>query len=257
MPNFAANLTMMFTELPFLDRFQAAKDVGFKAVEFLFPYDFAVPDVATRVRDVDVEVALFNMPPGDWAAGERGIAALPDRTEEFQVSVDRAVEYARALECRTLHVMSGIVPDNLERDVMLRTYTENLRFAADACREIDAKVVIEPLNNRDVPGYLVPDVGTAQSLVDSVDRSNVGIQFDFYHVQIMEGDLAKRFEAHLDDIKHVQIAGVPERHEPNTGEVNFSYLFEMMDRLGYEGYVGCEYNPRHGTYEGLDWLFPR
>lgn len=254
MPNFAANLTMMFNEYPFLDRFQVAKDAGFQAVEFLFPYDFAVPDVATRVRDVDIDVALFNMPPGDWAGGERGIAALPDRHEEFQMGVDRAIEYARALECKTLHLMSGIVPEGLNPDDMIKTYTESLRFAADACREIDATVVIEPLNNRDVPGYLVSDVGAAQTLVDKVDRQNVGIQFDMYHVQIMEGDLAKRFESHLDDIRHVQIAGVPERYEPNIGEVNYPYLFEMMDRLGYQGYVGCEYNPQGTTAEGLDWI---
>lgn len=254
MPNFAANLTMMFTEYPFLDRFQAAKDAGFEAVEFLFPYDHAVPDVATRVQDVDIKVALFNMPPGDWAGGERGIAALPDRHEESQMGVDRAIEYARALECKTLHLMSGIVPEGLNPDDMIKTYTESLRFAADACREIDATVVIEPLNNRDVPGYLVSDVGAAQTLVDKVDRQNVGIQFDMYHVQIMEGDLAKRFESHLDDIRHVQIAGVPERYEPNIGEVNYPYLFEMMDRLGYQGYVGCEYNPQGTTAEGLDWI---
>lgn len=254
MPNFAANLTMMFNEVPFLDRFQAAKDAGFEAVEFLFPYDHTIPEVAARVQAADVKVALFNMPPGDWAAGERGIAALSDRKEEFQVGVTRAVEYARALDCKTLHLMSGLVSDAQERDSMLETYAGSLRFAADACQEIGATVVIEPLNNRDVPGYLIYDVGTAQSLVDTVTRPNVGIQFDMYHVQIMEGDLAKRFEAHLDDICHVQIAGVPERHEPSIGEVNYPYLFQMMDRLGYQGYVGCEYNPRGVTQEGLDWF---
>lgn len=254
MPKFAANLTMMFTELPFLDRFQAAKDAGFDAVEFLFPYDHPVPDVVSRVQEADVTVALFNMPPGDWAAGERGIAALPDRKEEFQVGVTRAIEYARALECKTLHLMSGLIPENGDRDQMLSRYIDSLRFAADACQDIGATVVIEPLNNRDVPGYLISDVMTAQSLVDECGRPNVGIQFDMYHVQIMEGDLAKRFEAHLDDIHHVQIAGVPERHEPNIGEVNYPYLFQMMDRMGYQGYVGCEYNPAAGTKEGLGWF---
>lgn len=254
MPNLAANLTMMFTEVPFLDRFQAAKDAGFEAVEFLFPYDHTVPEVSARVQAAGVKVALFNMPPGDWVAGERGISALPERKEEFQVGVTRAIEYARALDCKTLHLMSGLIPENLERDVMLETYADSLRFAADAAQEIGATVVIEPLNNRDVPGYLISDVATAQSLVDMVARPNVGIQFDMYHVQIMEGDLAKRFEAHLDDIRHVQIAGVPERHEPNIGEVNYPYLFQMMDRLGYQGYVGCEYNPRGMTQDGLDWF---
>jgi hydroxypyruvate isomerase len=254
MPKFAANLTMMFNEVPFLERFQAAKDAGFDAVEFLFPYDHPVPDVVSHVKEAGVTVALFNMPPGDWVAGERGIAALPDRKEEFQVGVTRAIEYARALECKTLHLMSGLVPENDDRDLMLSTYIERLRFAADACQDIGATVVIEPLNYRDVPGYLISDVLTAQSLVDECGRPNVGIQFDMYHVQIMEGDLAKRFEAHLDDIYHVQIAGVPERHEPNIGEVNYPYLFLMMDRLGYQGYVGCEYNPSAKTEDGLGWF---
>jgi len=255
MPNFAANLTMMFTEVPFLDRFQAAKDAGFEAVEFLFPYDHTVPEVSAAALDAGVTVALFNMPPGDWAAGERGIAALPDRKEEFQVGVTRAIEYARALDCKTLHLMSGLVPEGSDPETMLETYADSLRYAADAVQEIGATVVIEPLNSRDVPGYLISDVAAAQSLVDAVARPNVGIQFDMYHVQIMEGDLAKRFEAHLDDIRHVQIAGVPERHEPNIGEVNYPYLFQLMDRLGYQGYVGCEYNPRGITEDGLDWFF--
>ena len=256
MPKFAANLTMMFTEVPFLDRFQAAKDAGFNAVEFLFPYDHPVPNVVSRAQEAGVTVALFNMPPGDWAAGERGIAALADRKAEFQEGVTRAIEYARALECKTLHLMSGLIPENGDRDQMLSTYIDSLRFAADACQDISATVVIEPLNNRDVPGYLISDVMTAQTLVDECGRPNVGIQFDMYHVQIMEGDLAKRFEAHLDDVCHVQIAGVPERHEPNIGEVNYPYLFQMMDRSGYAGYVGCEYNPAVGTKDGLGW-FPK
>lgn len=254
MPNFAANLTMMFTEVPFLDRFQAAKDAGFGAVEFLFPYEHTVPEVSARAQEAGVKVALFNMPPGDWTAGERGIAALSDRKEEFQVGVTRAIEYARALDCKTLHLMSGLVPEGQNSEAMLETYADSLRYAADVAQEIGATVVVEPLNNRDVPGYLVSDVATAQSLVDAVARPNVGIQFDMYHVQIMEGDLAKRFEAHLDDIRHVQIAGVPDRHEPNIGEINYAYLFQMMDRLGYQGYVGCEYNPRGVTQEGLDWF---
>lgn len=254
MPKFAANLTMLFTDLPFLDRFQAAKDNGFDAVEFLFPYEHAAPDVARRVRDVEIPVALFNMPPGNWGGGERGIAALPDRKEEFQVGVARALEYADALNCKTLHLMSGIIPQDVDRDDALATYADSLRFAADAGRDIGVTVVIEPLNNRDVPGYLVSDVATASDLINAVDRPNVGIQFDMYHVQIMEGDLAKRFEAYLDDIKHVQIAGVPERFEPNIGEVNYPYLFELLERLGYQGYVGCEYNPKATTTEGLGWL---
>jgi len=255
MPMFAANLTLMFTEVPFLDRFAAAREAGFEAVEFLFPYAHSAPDVAEKLAENGLTQALFNAPPGDWDAGERGIAALPDRVSEFRESIDKALEYARALDCRTLHVMAGLVPDDAIRDDMLACYVENIRFAADRCEGEGVTVALEPLNSRDVPGYLMPTSAAVADALERIDRPNAGLQFDFYHVQIMEGDLAKRFEAMLDDIVHVQVSGVPERHEPNIGEINYTYLFNLMDRLGYTGYVGCEYNPLGDTRDGLRWLF--
>lgn len=255
MPHFAANLSLMFTEDAFLDRFKAAADAGFDAVEFLFPYAHPVSDVAQRLKDHGLHQALFNAPPGDWDAGERGISALPDRLNEFRESIDKALEYARALDCRTLHVMAGLVPDPARRDDMLACYIENIRYAADRCQAEGVAVSLEPLNSRDVPGYLMPTSAAVLEAIEQIGRPNVGLQFDFYHVQIMEGDLARRFEAALDDVVHVQISGVPERHEPSTGEVNYPYLFNLMDRLGYTGYVGCEYNPRAATLDGLGWLF--
>lgn len=255
MPFFAANLTMLFNEWDFLDRFQAARDAGFNAVEFLFPYDHPPAEVAARLEDNGLSQALFNMPPGDWAAGERGIAALPDRRAEFQDSVGVAIEYARALNCKTVHAMGGLVADGADREKMMETYVDNLRYAADACMAHGIAVAIEPLNSRDVPGYILPRVADAALVIDAVGRPNVGIQFDFYHVQIMDGDLARNFETYLEKIVHVQIAGVPERHEPNVGEINYSYLFQFMDRLGYDGFVGCEYRPRSQTLDGLGWLF--
>jgi hydroxypyruvate isomerase len=255
MPNFAANLTLMFNEVDFLDRFKAASDAGFDAVEFLFPYAHSAPEVAARLKDNNLTQALFNAPPGDWDAGERGISALPERIGEFRESIDKALEYARALECRTLHVMAGLVPDPGARDDMLACYVENIRYAADKCQGEGVTIALEPLNSRDVPGYLMPTSAGILDVIERVGRPNVGLQFDFYHVQIMEGDLARRFEAALDDVVHVQISGVPERHEPSIGEVNYPYLFNMMDRLGYMGFVGCEYNPLGATQDGLGWLF--
>ncbi|MEX0693243.1 MAG: 2-oxo-tetronate isomerase [Rhodospirillales bacterium] len=255
MPHFAANLTMMFNEVPFLDRFQAAADAGFDAVEFLFPYAHTPADVAARLDGHGLVQALFNAPPGDWDAGERGIAALPGRVSEFMQSIDHALEYARALNCRTLHIMAGLVGEQDDRDAMMACYIENIRYAADLCLSEGVAVALEPLNARDVPGYLIGDLATAAGAIAMIDRANVGIQFDFYHAQISGGDLARRFEQYLPDVVHVQIAGVPERHEPNTGEVNYPYLFNLMDRLGYDGYVGCEYKPRGLTRDGLGWLF--
>lgn len=255
MPHFAANLSMMFTEVAFMDRFKAARDAGFDAVEFLFPYAHPTDEVATALKDNGLTQALFNAPPGDWDAGERGIAALPDRVSEFRESIDKALTYARALDCRTLHVMAGLMPSPEMRDEMLACYVENIRFAADRCQAEGITVALEPLNDRDVPGYLMPTSAAVADAIKMIGRPNVGLQFDFYHVQIMEGDLARRFEAMLDLIVHVQIAGVPERHEPNTGEINYSYLFNVLDRVGYIGFVGCEYNPLGTTLDGLGWLF--
>ncbi len=255
MPQFAANLSMLFNEIPFLDRFAAAHDAGFEAVEFLFPYAHPVAEVAGRLQDNALTQALFNAPPGDWEGGERGIAALPDRVSEFRDSIGLALEYARALDCKTLHVMAGLVADATNRDAMMACYIDNVRYAADQCIKEGITVALEPLNVYDVPGYLLSRLDQIAAAIAQVGRPNVGIQFDFYHVQIMQGDLARHFEQYLDQTAHVQIAGVPERHEPNTGEVNYAYLFQLMDRLGYDGYVGCEYKPRGNTVDGLGWLF--
>ncbi len=254
MPRFAANLTMLFNEVPFLARYDAAAAAGFQGVECLFPYVEPAAAIAERLAAHGLAQALFNLPPGDWDAGERGIAALPDRVDEFRDSVDVALAYARKLRCPTLHVMAGLVPEGADRDAMHRTYVDNLRYAADVVADDGIDLCIEPLNDRDVPGYFLPRIDLAAEIVAEVERPNVGLQFDVYHVQIMDGDLASRIERHMPMIRHVQIAGVPERHEPDTGEVAYPYLFELFDRLGYAGWVGCEYRPRGTTLAGLGWL---
>jgi len=256
MPRFAANLTMLFNEVPFLERFGAAAEAGFRGVEFLFPYDYPAEAIAGQLEDHGLQQALFNLPPGIWDAGERGLAALPDRRGEFQDSVEIALDYARTLHCPTLHVMAGLVVEEKHRSTMRETYIDNLRFVADACAADNISVVIEPLNDRDVPGYFLPHVDTAAEIIATVERPNIGLQFDFYHVQIMDGDLARRLERHHDVTRHVQIAGVPDRHEPDVGEVAYSYLFELLDKLGYAGWVGCEYRPKSTTTAGLGWLLP-
>lgn len=254
MPKFAANLTLMFTEVPMLERFAAARDAGFNGVEFLFPYEFQPADLATRLTDNGLTQALFNLPPGDWVAGERGIAALPGREDDFRASLDTALPYAEALGCKTLHVMAGIIPDGVAREAMFETFVANLALAADAFAELGITAVLEPLNSRDVPGYFQPRARDAAEVIAAVGRPNVRLQFDFYHVQIMDGDLAKNFDAFADITGHIQIAGVPERHEPDVGEVNYPYLFEKIDAAGYDGWVGCEYNPRTTTTDGLGWF---
>jgi hydroxypyruvate isomerase len=254
MPRFAANLSMLFSEHSFLERFGAAAGAGFEAVEYLFPYDFAKEELAERLAAHGLTQALFNLPPGDWAAGERGIAGLPGREGEFQDSVGLALDYARALGCKRLHVMAGLCPEGADRERHLTTYSENLRFAAEAFAPFGIMALVETLNSRDVPSYLLPRLADARQVIAAAARPNIALQFDFYHVQIMEGDLARRFEENLERIGHVQIAGVPGRHEPDVGELHYPYLFQRMDELGYRGWVGCEYRPRAGTLEGLGWL---
>jgi hydroxypyruvate isomerase len=254
MPRFSANLTMLFNEVPFRDRYAAAAAAGFSGVECLFPYEVPADELAHLLAELGLVQVLFNLPPGDWDAGERGIAALPDRVDEFRDSVDVALSYARKLGCPTLHVMAGLVPDGADRDAMHRTYIENLRYAADVVADDGIDLAIEPLNDRDVPGYFLPRIDMAAEIVEEVERPNVGLQFDVYHVQIMDGDLATRIARHAPLIRHVQIAGVPERHEPDIGEIAYPYLFELFDHLGYAGWIGCEYRPRTTTVDGLGWL---
>ena len=256
MPKFAANLSFLFQELEFLDRFEAARRAGFQAVEYLFPYDHPPAEIAARLDDNGLSQALFNLSPGDWDAGERGLAALPGREDDFRRSVDTALRYADALGCRRLHVLAAIVPDGADARACEDAYVANLSHAADAFGREGIRALIEPLNTTDNPGYLLSTAGHAQRVIEAVGSPNLFLQYDLYHRQIMEGGLAAGFARHREIIAHVQIAGVPGRHEPDVGEINYPYLFDMLDAAGYDGWVGCEYRPRGGTLDGLGWLAP-
>lgn len=255
MPKFAANLSFLFTELPFGQRFRRAADAGFAGVEYLFPYDWPAGEVAGWLADAGVEQVLFNLSPGDWAAGERGLACLPGRQGEFAESVEQALDYALLLDCRRLHCMAGLSPAGVPAAELEATYIANLRHAADRLATIGATVTIEPINSRlDMPGYWLDDIGRALRLLDAIGRDNVKLQLDLYHAQIIQGDLARTLEANSGRIAHIQIADNPGRHEPGTGEIHYPYLFELIDRLGYTGWVGCEYKPLTTTEAGLGWL---
>ena len=256
MPRFAANLTMMYNEHAFLDRFGAAARDGFKAVEFLFPYDFPAADLKARLDEHQLTQALFNAPPGDWAAGERGIASLPGREGEFRRSVDTALGYARVLGNRKLHVMAGMIAPDESRERHREIYLQNLAYAAKAAQADGITIVIEPINTRDIPGFFLNRQDDAQAICAEVGAPNLQVQFDCYHCQIVEGDLAVKLKRDMPRIGHIQIAGVPERHEPDIGELNYPYLFELIDSLGYDGWIGCEYRPRAATSTGLGWLKP-
>ena len=254
MPKFAANLGMLFTELPFEQRFAAAARNGFKAVELLFPYDHAARDIAKWLDDSGLENRGLNLWPGEFAAGERGLASLPRREKEFRDALSRALEYAEATRTPALHAMCGIVPPGGDRNAHRAVYIDNLRFAARELAKTNRTLLIEPINPRDIPGYFLNTQADAHAIVAEVDEPNLKVQMDFYHAQIVEGDLVIKFKKYFDNIGHVQIAGVPDRHEPDTGEVNYSYLLRMLDEAGYAGWVGCEYRPRRSTEEGLVWM---
>ncbi|MGN6388148.1 MAG: 2-oxo-tetronate isomerase [Burkholderiaceae bacterium] len=254
MPKFAANLTMQFNEVPFLDRFAAAAQAGFEAVEFLFPYDHSPEEVAAALKQNGLRNVLFNLPPGDWAAGERGIACLPGREAEFRASVDKALRYAIALGTPNLHAMAGLVPAGADRTACRATYVANLRHAAGALAPHGITLLIEPINARDMPGYFLNTQADAHAIREEVGAPNLKVQMDFDHAQIVEGDIATKLRRYLPDVGHIQIAGVPDRHEPDTGEVNYPYLFRLLDELGYDGWIGCEYRPAKGTVEGLGWM---
>ncbi|MEL0111138.1 MAG: 2-oxo-tetronate isomerase [Rickettsiales bacterium] len=253
MPKFAANLSMMYTEIDFPDRFGAAAADGFDGVEFLFPYEWPAADVAEWREAAGVAQALFNAPPGDWERSERGLAALPGREQEFQDTIGTALEYAAALRCPRIHVMAGLRPDGVADDELYDTYQRNLLFAASQAAEQGRNIVIEPINTRDVPGYFLNRQADARRVVDAVGMPNLLVQMDLYHVQIVEGDVAMKIREFIDKVDHFQIAGVPERHEPDIGEVNYPYLFDLIDELGFHGWIGCEYRPRGNTSEGLGW----
>jgi hydroxypyruvate isomerase len=254
MPRFAANLSMMYGEHAFLDRFAAAAADGFDAVECLFPYDFDAAEIAARLAAHGLQQALFNAPPGDWAAGERGLACLPGREREFRDGVLRAIACARALDCPRIHLMAGARPPGLERESLRLSYLENLAWAAAQERAIT--FLIEPINPRDMPGYFLNRQDEAHDIVQLVGAPNLKVQMDLYHCQIVEGDLAAKLKAHLPTgrVGHLQIAGVPGRHEPDVGEVHYPYLFELIDALGYDGLIGAEYRPRGATSAGLAWF---
>ena len=254
MPRFAANLSMMFTEVPFLERFGAAAQAGFAAVEFLFPYEHAAEDIAAQLRAHRLANVLFNLPPGDWAAGERGMASIPGRETEFRRGVGDALGYARSLGTPRVHAMAGLLPAGADRATHRAAYVANLRFAADAAARDGLEVLIEPINTRDIPGYFLNTQAEAHAIREEVGAANLKVQMDLYHAQIVEGDIATKLRRYLPHVGHIQIAGVPERHEPDTGELNYPYLFRLLDELGYAGWVGCEYRPAAGTVAGLGWM---
>lgn len=256
MPRFAANLSMMYTEYAFPDRFAAAAADGFEAVEYLFPYAYPAAELAQRLRDSGLAQVLFNAPPGDWDAGERGMACLGGREDEFRRSIERAVAYAQALQCPRFHVMAGLVPAGTTRAALRATYVANLAWAARQAAAHGLDVLIEPINTRDIPGFFLNRQDEAHAVVQEVGAPNLKVQMDLYHCQIVEGDLAMKIRQYLPTgrVGHFQIAGVPERHEPDRGEVNHPYLFELIDSLGYTGHIGCEYRPTAGTSAGLGWL---
>jgi len=254
MPKFAANLSMMFNEVPFPERFAAAAKAGFKAVEFLFPYDYTPAQVAGWLKENNLKNALFNMPPGNWAAGDRGMASIPGREQEFCDGVAKAIEYALALGTPTVHAMAGMLPAGADRATHRSTYVDNIWYAAKELAKHNLTLVIEPINTRDMPGYFLNYQDEAHAIRKEIGEPNLKVQMDFYHVQIMEGDLTMTFKNNFDGIGHVQIASVPTRNEPDEGEINYRHIFKLLDDMGYDGYVGCEYRPRGRTEDGLGWL---
>ncbi|MEY4751189.1 MAG: hypothetical protein RIQ60_3403 [Pseudomonadota bacterium] len=257
MPRFAANLSMMFNEVPFLDRFERAAAAGFKAVEFLFPYAWPASQIRDLLDRHGLQLALHNLPPGDWEAGERGTAGLPGREEEFRAGVAQGIVYAKALGLNRLHVMSGKLPDGLDADSrarVRRTLVANMRYAAAEFAQAGLTLLVEPINHYDMPGYLLNTSRDGIALLDEIAAPNAKLQYDLYHMQRMEGEIANTISRLLPRIGHMQIADTPGRHEPGTGEMNYSFLFEHIDRVGYDGWIGCEYKPAGLTEDGLGWL---
>ncbi|MBK3401876.1 hydroxypyruvate isomerase [Methylorubrum populi] len=254
MPRFAANLSLLFTEVPLLDRFAAARAAGFAAVEMQFPYAEPKEVLAARRAEAGLPLVLHNLPPGDWAAGERGIAILPERVPEFREGVARATDYAGALGCRQINCLAGLAPSGAERTRLLGTLTENLAYAADALGKAGIRLLLEPINDRDMPGFFLNRLADAASVIEAVGSENLFIQADLYHMARMGEDLATELAAHRDRIAHVQIADAPGRHEPGTGSIDFPAAFATLDRLGYDGFIGCEYGPAAGTAAGLGWM---
>ena len=257
MAKLAANLSMMFTELGFLDRFPAAAEAGFQGVEYLFPYDFSVETLEGLLSKHNLENVLFNIPPGNWAAGERGTTCIPGREDEFQAGVDLALKYALRLKTTRVHAMAGIAPADSDPAVLEATYVSNLKYAAEKLAAHGITLLIEAINTRDMPGFYLRTQAQSYAALQKVNAPNLKMQMDCYHMQIMEGDLAVKLRKYKADCGHVQIAGAPERHEPDTGEVRYSYILDLLDEIGYDGWVGCEYRPAGKTVDGLGWFRQR
>jgi hydroxypyruvate isomerase len=254
MPRFAANLTMLFTELPFMERFGAARDAGFRRVEYLFPYAYPKEALAAALEENGLTQVLHNLPAGDWDAGERGIACHPGRVEEFREGVSRAIGYARALGCPQVNCLAGKLPQDVSAQQARATFVENLRFAAAALQEAGIRLLIEPINTYDIPGFFLSRTDQALALMDEVGSDNLLLQYDIYHAQRTEGELGATLQKHLKRIGHIQLADNPGRNEPGTGEINYAWLLRHIDALGYAGTIGCEYKPRSTTTAGLGWL---
>ena len=255
MPRFAANLSMLFTEVPFLERFAKARAAGFSGVEFLFPYEWPADVIAAELKANELTQVLFNLPPGNWDAGERGIACLPDRVEEFRAGVEQGISYAKVLGCKQLNCLAGLKPETLTEDEAWRSLVANVQYAAERFSEAGLTLCLEAINSRvDMPGFMLDTSGKVMALIEEVDADNVRLQYDIYHMQIMEGDLVRSMECLLPWIAHVQFADNPGRHEPGTGEINFSNVFEALDRIGYEGWASAEYRPSGVTEQSLGWL---
>ena len=254
MPQFAANLTMLFNEEPFLDRFEKASQAGFKAVEFLFPYAYKAEEIKELLMKNHLQLVLHNLPAGDWDAGERGIACLPDRIEEFREGVGKAIEYANILGVSQLNCLAGKAPVGVSIESLHETFVNNLCFAASELKKANIRLLIEPINTFDIPGFFLSKTKQAVQILDEVGSDNAYVQYDIYHAQRMEGELCNTIEQYLSRIGHIQLADNPGRNEPGTGEINYAHLFKFLDRIGYKGWIGCEYKPAASTEAGLSWI---
>jgi hydroxypyruvate isomerase len=256
MPKFSANLSMLFTEVGFAERFERAAKAGFKGVECQFPYELPKEDIAEKLSKYGQEIVLFNIPAGDWAAGERGTACLPGRESEFQEGVGKAIEYAKALKCPRINCLVGLTPKDVPADKVHQTLVSNLKFAAGAMQKAGIATLVESLNSYDIPGFYLTNSAATLQLIDEVNHPNLFYQYDIYHMQVMEGNMTKTIRDNIKRIGHIQLADVPGRHEPGTGEINFPNLFKFIDEAGYTGWIGCEYKPAGATEDGLGWVKP-
>ena len=255
MPQFAANLTMLFTEMPFMDRFAAASAAAFEAVEYLIPYPYAKEDLAAALKKNDLLQVLHNLPAGNWDAGERGIACHPGRVDEFRAGVAQAIAYAQALDCPRVNCLAGKLPHGVSAAQAHETLVSNLKFAATALQKAGIQLLVEPINHFDIPGFFLTRTDQALALLDEVGSDNLKLQYDIYHAQRMEGELGNTLQSHLERIGHIQLADNPGRHEPGTGEINYPWLLQHIDALGYTGWIGCEYKPQSTTAVGLGWRY--